>query len=227
MRSCASSVTELPTSRAAEARRAVSAERGRIAREMHDVLAHSLSALALQLETTRLLAHDRGVDTMSHARSTRHTPRRRRAAGRPPRDRRRTRRRAPGTGANRALADAFGEQSGLPVAVEVHGRTARARARCTARRLPDGPGGPDQRAPPRDRRARAVSWPTCRRAPCWSSKITAPPGTPPPAGSGARGRRLRSDRDARARRAAGRRAARQPPPASGSSSAADMMRLPA
>ena len=29
---------------------------------MHDVLAHSLSALALQLETTRLLARDRGVD---------------------------------------------------------------------------------------------------------------------------------------------------------------------
>ena len=37
-------------------------ERGRVAREMHDVLAHSLSALALQLESTRLLARDRGAD---------------------------------------------------------------------------------------------------------------------------------------------------------------------
>ncbi len=49
----------LAESRAAEAR---TAERGRLVREMHDVLAHSLSALALQLESTRLLARDRGVD---------------------------------------------------------------------------------------------------------------------------------------------------------------------
>ena len=33
-----------------------------MSREMHDVLAHSLSALALQLETTRLLARSRDVD---------------------------------------------------------------------------------------------------------------------------------------------------------------------
>src|SRR6202042_2890485 len=53
---------ELDSSRAAEATAAADAERGRLAREMHDVLAHSLSALALQLETTRLLARERGVD---------------------------------------------------------------------------------------------------------------------------------------------------------------------
>ena len=53
---------ELQASRAAEAEAAAAAERGRLAREMHDVLAHSLSALALQLEATRLLARDRGVD---------------------------------------------------------------------------------------------------------------------------------------------------------------------
>src|SRR5262249_53764149 len=40
----------------AESREAAEAERARLAREMHDVLAHSLSALALQLESTRLLA---------------------------------------------------------------------------------------------------------------------------------------------------------------------------
>ena len=38
------------------------AERGRLARDMHDVLAHSLSALALQLEGARLLAEDRDAD---------------------------------------------------------------------------------------------------------------------------------------------------------------------
>ena len=46
--------------RAAEA--AALAERGRIAREMHDVLAHSLSALAVELEGARLLARDRDAD---------------------------------------------------------------------------------------------------------------------------------------------------------------------
>jgi signal transduction histidine kinase len=38
------------------------AERGRIAREMHDVLAHSLSALAVELEGARLLARSHGAD---------------------------------------------------------------------------------------------------------------------------------------------------------------------
>jgi signal transduction histidine kinase len=55
-------VEELRESRAAHAESAVAAERGRVARELHDVLAHSLSALALQLEGTRLLARDRDAD---------------------------------------------------------------------------------------------------------------------------------------------------------------------
>jgi signal transduction histidine kinase len=55
-------VEELRESRAAAAESAALAERGRVARDMHDVLAHSLSALALQLEGTRLLARDRGAD---------------------------------------------------------------------------------------------------------------------------------------------------------------------
>src|ERR1700754_372667 len=37
-------------------------ERGRIARELHDVLAHSLSALSVEIEGARLLALDRDVD---------------------------------------------------------------------------------------------------------------------------------------------------------------------
>jgi signal transduction histidine kinase len=47
---------ELERSRDAQARAAVLAERQRLAREMHDVLAHSLSGLALQLEGARLRA---------------------------------------------------------------------------------------------------------------------------------------------------------------------------
>jgi signal transduction histidine kinase len=49
-------LVELDKTRSAELRAAALAERQRLAREMHDVLAHSLSALAMQLEGARLLA---------------------------------------------------------------------------------------------------------------------------------------------------------------------------
>jgi signal transduction histidine kinase len=55
-------VEELRESRAAHAESAALAERSRVARELHDVLAHTLIALALQHEGTRLLARDRGAD---------------------------------------------------------------------------------------------------------------------------------------------------------------------
>jgi len=55
-------VEELRASRAAHAESAALAERGRMARDLHDVLAHSLSALALQLEGARLMASDRGAE---------------------------------------------------------------------------------------------------------------------------------------------------------------------
>jgi signal transduction histidine kinase len=53
-------IEEEKRSLAARTEAAALAERGRIAREMHDVLAHSLSALAVELEGARLLArkHD-------------------------------------------------------------------------------------------------------------------------------------------------------------------------
>ncbi|HEX4107277.1 MAG TPA: histidine kinase [Solirubrobacteraceae bacterium] len=112
----------LTASRAAEARAAAAAERGRIAREMHDVLAHSLSALALQLESTRLLARDRGVDEdvaravdRAHYLAAGGLQEARRAIAAARGDE------LPGPERIGALADAFGEQSGLPVAVEVRG----------------------------------------------------------------------------------------------------------
>jgi signal transduction histidine kinase len=49
-------VVELREARAAETRAAAVAERGRIAAELHDVLAHALSGLAVQLEGARMLA---------------------------------------------------------------------------------------------------------------------------------------------------------------------------
>lgn len=113
---------ELQASRAAEARAAAVAERGRLAREMHDVLAHSLSALALQLETTRLLARDRGVsDEITRAIDQAHhlaasgLDEARRAIAAERGDQ------LPGPERIGALAEAFREQSGLPVALRVLG----------------------------------------------------------------------------------------------------------
>jgi signal transduction histidine kinase len=53
---------ELEGTRAAQARAAGLAERQRLAREMHDVLAHSLSGLMLQLEGARILVGDNPSD---------------------------------------------------------------------------------------------------------------------------------------------------------------------
>jgi signal transduction histidine kinase len=55
-------VAELEESREALASTVALRERQHLAREMHDVLAHSLSALAVQLEGTRLLARSTGAD---------------------------------------------------------------------------------------------------------------------------------------------------------------------
>lgn len=54
-------VVELKATRRAEAKAATLAERARLAREMHDILAHVLSALSLQLEATALLLHQEGA----------------------------------------------------------------------------------------------------------------------------------------------------------------------
>jgi signal transduction histidine kinase len=113
---------ELAASRAVAAEAATAAERGRLAREMHDVLAHSLSALALQLETTRLLARDRNTDgdvtraiDQAHHLAATGLEEARRAIATERGDA------LPGPERIGLLADAFGEQSGLPVAVEVRG----------------------------------------------------------------------------------------------------------
>ena len=55
-------VEELEASREAQGQAVALRERQHLAREMHDVLAHSLSALAVQLEGARLLARSTGAD---------------------------------------------------------------------------------------------------------------------------------------------------------------------
>ncbi|MEV6844068.1 sensor histidine kinase [Actinoplanes sp. NPDC051411] len=55
-------LAELAASRDAQAQAAKLGERQRLAREMHDVLAHSLSGLILQLEGARMLAADNPAD---------------------------------------------------------------------------------------------------------------------------------------------------------------------
>ncbi len=55
-------LAQLEASREAERTAAALAERSRLAREMHDVLAHTLSGLVLQLDGLRMLAGARGAD---------------------------------------------------------------------------------------------------------------------------------------------------------------------
>jgi signal transduction histidine kinase len=115
-------VRELRESRVAEAQAAALGERARLARDMHDVLAHSLSALALQLEGTRLLAAERGADPevvaaleRSHRLAAGGLDEARRAISALRGDE------LPGPERLRALADAFGEHSAAECTVTVGG----------------------------------------------------------------------------------------------------------
>jgi signal transduction histidine kinase len=58
---------ELEETRGAELRAAALTERQRLARDMHDVLAHTLSGLTVQLEGTRLLAVSSGDERLASA----------------------------------------------------------------------------------------------------------------------------------------------------------------
>jgi signal transduction histidine kinase len=114
---------KLEASQAAEARAAAAAERGRLAREMHDVLAHSLSALALQLESTRLLARDRGADPdivraldQAHHLAAGGLDEARRAIAAARGEE------LPGPERLEGLTATFGEQSGIPVELTIEGQ---------------------------------------------------------------------------------------------------------
>ena len=55
-------LAEVQAGREAEAQAAALQERGRIARDLHDVLAHSLAGLSVQLQATRAIAARENVD---------------------------------------------------------------------------------------------------------------------------------------------------------------------
>jgi signal transduction histidine kinase len=121
-------VEELRESRAAHAESVALAERGRLARDMHDVLAHSLSALALQLEGARLLARDRDTDPevvaaieRAHHLAADGLDEARAAIGALRGDA------MPGPERLRALADGFGDRARLTVSGEPHALPSEAR----------------------------------------------------------------------------------------------------
>jgi signal transduction histidine kinase len=122
MRKMSEQTYALEQSQEAEARAAADAERGRVAREMHDVLAHSLSALALQLESARLVARDRGADPeltdtidRAHHQAVEGLEEARRVIGALRGDV------LPGPERLATLAEAFEEQSGVPTTLRVDG----------------------------------------------------------------------------------------------------------
>ena len=144
-------LVELEQTRGAEVRAAALAERQRLAREMHDVLAHSLSGLALQLAGARLLSRIPTRPTPGWAAAgTGPPPGPDRGAGGPLGDRGAARRRASRAGAagraGRGLRP--GQRRGQPV----HGDGGGAPADRPAPgwRSAGDPGGADQRAQARE-----------------------------------------------------------------------------
>ena len=161
-------VEELRESRAAQAEAAALAERGRVARDMHDVLAHSLSALALQLEGA---AAARAATAAPTPRSSA-----RDRARAPPRPRPASTRRGAAIGALRgdelpgperlpALADGFADRRAAADRRPASRATLALRGAAGA--VPHRPGGADERPQPRaaDRvELRARATPTTARA---------------------------------------------------------------
>lgn len=113
---------ELEQSREALAQAAILGERQRLAREMHDVLAHSLSGLALQLEGARLLAVQNHADPKltesvdsAHRLAKAGLEEARRAIGLL-RDEA-----LPGPERLQALAQSFSDDTGIPCSFEISG----------------------------------------------------------------------------------------------------------
>ena len=142
-----------------EARRAVGEEQARIARELHDVIAHSVSVIVVQARAaddvfdTAPRPGARGAPLDRAHRAARRSRELRRLLGAVRPGRRRARpRRSRGLDRLDELAEPL-RAGGLEVVVRREGEPARAAGRRRPVRLPDRPGGADEHAPPRARDA--------------------------------------------------------------------------
>ena len=136
---------ELEGTRAAQARAAGLAERQRLAREMHDVLAHSLSGLMLQLEGARMLAADDpsdprlpGIIERAHHLGKSGLEEARRAIGMLRDDE------LPGPERLASLAAQFQEVSGVPCQFTVSGQAYELPSEAAARGVPGSARSPDE-----------------------------------------------------------------------------------
>ena len=199
-----------------EARRAVEDERNRIARELHDVVAHSVSVMDVQASAVRRLlearaaARARGADdgrgdgppgARGDAAAARdHAHRAKRSPALAPQ---------PGLGTLAALVEQV-RQAGLPVELTVEGEPVKLPGRRRPLGLPDRAGGADERAQARRPGARVGS-PSATSATMSRSRWRR---RAQPRGDDRR-RRPRSRRHARAGRALRRRAEAGPRPGGG------------
>ena len=154
--------------RLAEAERAVVSERSRIAREMHDVVAHGMSVVAVQAAAGREIVHadpDKAAEVFARIEAVgrESLAELRRMLGVLRDDRRRRRHRCRRSPASPTSPPRSTQSSATGVATElvIDGHAATARPRHRAGRLPDRAGGADERA-----QARRCDRP---RPPCGSS----------------------------------------------------------
>ena len=165
------STARLADAQEARAGRAAAEERNRMARELHDVIAHDVSVMVLQSSGARSIAGDdiegargalRGCRERGPGRAGGAAADRRRAA---PRQRRAGgARRAPGLSQLDALADRA-RAAGLPVELQRRGSAAGAIAGRGSGRLPRRAGGADERDQARRSRARTRERDRRRRLP--------------------------------------------------------------
>ena len=189
------------------AREAVVEERARIARELHDVIAHHVSMIVVQAGAERRVLGDSNASTREVLETVEQSGRgalteMRRLLGMLRGDASEPLAPQPGLDDVPILVGQLRE-AGLPVELQIDGEPARAPGRDRALRLPDRAGGADQRAQARRRRARDGSRPLRLRRRSSSRSPTTAPATPTRASE----RRARPGRDARASRALRRPAA--------------------